>query len=355
MLWVYYSSFILFFGAEFTKVWSLRHLGDRVVPEENAVKVTEEDRARQGIPSEARMAEALAAQPPAGQVRVGRGSEGGAGRLARWRRAGSGAWAFAAGGALAGVVAGIVLGGFGRGTCSDDSTAARRTGGGSISPGRPGGPCGATFRIVRRQTMRGGCAAPYRGRDGERKKFMIVRLVCVFAALGFVAPVGPGPTRAPPKAAGITAITLTRTGDGKGAGPEDVLTLRGDGTAAYVGRKNVERIGSYSGKVPAHGFEPSFPLLARMYESLRGKPHSTGKPTETVTAVYCKVVRDGKAEEIGDLCPGIDPALWAFEMAVRGVAGDVGWKEVAWGDDTEGPVPASGWRKAPGSARTPSP
>jgi membrane protein len=59
LLWVYYSSFILFFGAEFTKVWSVRHLHEPVVPQENAVKVTEEDRARQGIPSEQRLAEAL--------------------------------------------------------------------------------------------------------------------------------------------------------------------------------------------------------------------------------------------------------------------------------------------------------
>lgn len=63
ILWVYYSAFILFFGAEFTKVWSLYHVGDRVVPEEHAVKVTEEDRAHQGIPSEKRMNDALANRP----------------------------------------------------------------------------------------------------------------------------------------------------------------------------------------------------------------------------------------------------------------------------------------------------
>jgi membrane protein len=59
MLWVYYSSFILFFGAEFTKVWSIHHLGHRVVPHEHAVKVTEEDRAQQGIPSGKRLNQAL--------------------------------------------------------------------------------------------------------------------------------------------------------------------------------------------------------------------------------------------------------------------------------------------------------
>lgn len=63
LLWVYYSSFILFFGAEFTKVWSVRHLHAPVVPAANAVAVTEEDRARQGIPTDRRLAEALAGEP----------------------------------------------------------------------------------------------------------------------------------------------------------------------------------------------------------------------------------------------------------------------------------------------------
>ena len=45
MLWVYYSSFILFFGAEFTKVWSNRHLGQHVVPSDHAV---ESDRGGEG-------------------------------------------------------------------------------------------------------------------------------------------------------------------------------------------------------------------------------------------------------------------------------------------------------------------
>jgi membrane protein len=39
LLWVYYSSFILFFGAEFTKVWALHHSEQPIVPDENAVRV----------------------------------------------------------------------------------------------------------------------------------------------------------------------------------------------------------------------------------------------------------------------------------------------------------------------------
>ncbi len=38
LLWVYYSAFILFFGAEFTKIWSIRH-GNRVIPDARAERV----------------------------------------------------------------------------------------------------------------------------------------------------------------------------------------------------------------------------------------------------------------------------------------------------------------------------
>ncbi|HEX3556337.1 MAG TPA: YihY/virulence factor BrkB family protein [Thermoanaerobaculia bacterium] len=43
LLWIYYSSQILFFGAEFTKVYASRH-GSHVTPEEHAVPVVQEKR-----------------------------------------------------------------------------------------------------------------------------------------------------------------------------------------------------------------------------------------------------------------------------------------------------------------------
>ncbi len=108
LLWVYYSAFILFFGAEFTKVWSLHH-GHRVIPEECAVKVTEEDRARQGIPSERRMEKALAGKPfnrlPPPK-HLPRSTSNGRARL------GPAGYALAASGALAGAIAGGVGGHF---------------------------------------------------------------------------------------------------------------------------------------------------------------------------------------------------------------------------------------------------
>ncbi|MEW5860950.1 MAG: YihY/virulence factor BrkB family protein [Cyanobacteriota bacterium] len=49
LLWVNYSAQILFFGAEFTQVYANKY-GSRIVPSKNAVPLSEEARAKQGIP-----------------------------------------------------------------------------------------------------------------------------------------------------------------------------------------------------------------------------------------------------------------------------------------------------------------
>ena len=49
LVWVYYSAQILFFGAEFTQVYARRY-GSRIRPSEDAIGVTEEARAEQGMP-----------------------------------------------------------------------------------------------------------------------------------------------------------------------------------------------------------------------------------------------------------------------------------------------------------------
>jgi membrane protein len=65
LLWVYYSAQILFFGAEFTQVYANTY-GSRVVPDENAVPVTEEARAQQGIPRQGQVEAAAQAQEQPG-------------------------------------------------------------------------------------------------------------------------------------------------------------------------------------------------------------------------------------------------------------------------------------------------
>jgi membrane protein len=50
-VWIYYSSQILFFGAEFTKVYANSY-GKRIEPSKDAERVTDAMRAQQGIPKQ---------------------------------------------------------------------------------------------------------------------------------------------------------------------------------------------------------------------------------------------------------------------------------------------------------------
>jgi membrane protein len=57
LLWVYYSAMISFFGAEFTQVYANMY-GSQVQPAENALPLTRDARARQGIPQQEDLEEA---------------------------------------------------------------------------------------------------------------------------------------------------------------------------------------------------------------------------------------------------------------------------------------------------------
>lgn len=64
LMWVYYASVILFFGAEFTQVYA-RRTGATIVPSKHSVPVTEKERAEQGIPKDKTGAKNPQAQPGA--------------------------------------------------------------------------------------------------------------------------------------------------------------------------------------------------------------------------------------------------------------------------------------------------
>ena len=70
LVWIYYSSQILFLGAEFTQVYANTY-GSRVVPDEDAVAVTEEARAQQGMPSKEALSVAAADQGAAATTTTG--------------------------------------------------------------------------------------------------------------------------------------------------------------------------------------------------------------------------------------------------------------------------------------------
>jgi membrane protein len=56
LVWIYYTAQIVFLGAEFTQVYANK-FGSRIVPEEDAVKITEGERAEQGIPHQETLAD----------------------------------------------------------------------------------------------------------------------------------------------------------------------------------------------------------------------------------------------------------------------------------------------------------
>lgn len=63
LVWIYYSAQILFLGAEFTQVYANKY-GSRVVPSAEAVPVTEQARAQQGMPRTEHVEAAAAGDRP---------------------------------------------------------------------------------------------------------------------------------------------------------------------------------------------------------------------------------------------------------------------------------------------------
>jgi membrane protein len=110
LLWVYYSAQILFFGAEFTQVYAKAY-GSKIEPSANAVPVTDEARAQQGIPRKEQVEQTVQLQERqvggADTVSVSNGSHD----LPAADRPGASLSSQPAGlGALAGFVVGLVLG-----------------------------------------------------------------------------------------------------------------------------------------------------------------------------------------------------------------------------------------------------
>ncbi|CAN5169850.1 hypothetical protein BH18ACT5_BH18ACT5_01850 [soil metagenome] len=67
LLWIYYSSQILFFGAEFTQVYANR-FGTKLEPAEGAISLQARDRLAQGIPKQEQVTSWKTALPAAGRL-----------------------------------------------------------------------------------------------------------------------------------------------------------------------------------------------------------------------------------------------------------------------------------------------
>lgn len=105
LIWVYYSAQLLFLGAEFTQVYAKRY-GSRIEPAENAVPLTEEARAQQGIPRQEQVEELKERQVGGPAV-----SKAPAGSYAATARREGEPKQEGRAGALAGFILGMIVGG----------------------------------------------------------------------------------------------------------------------------------------------------------------------------------------------------------------------------------------------------
>jgi membrane protein len=71
LIWIYYSAQILFLGAEFTQVYA-RTYGSKIEPAENAVAMTEETRAQEGMPRKEQVEAAARTQRQGGDTSTSR-------------------------------------------------------------------------------------------------------------------------------------------------------------------------------------------------------------------------------------------------------------------------------------------
>jgi len=131
----------------------------------------------------------------------------------------------------------------------------------------------------------------------------------------------------------ITEISLERSPSDWDQMPADKVVLYADGTAIYIGRRNVDRIGHFKGKIRKETFEKLVKLLTTQ-DFFDLKEISMALTDTSISVV--SVTRGGKGTTFIDHGIGNYPiTLWGIEMAIRGVAANIKWKKVEPKSDAE--------------------
>lgn len=161
------------------------------------------------------------------------------------------------------------------------------------------------------------------------KRYFPVLLVMLFMSIGvpaFVAQQDKIGQDKQPSPALITEITLERKGCFHGNCPVYEVSLRKDGTATYTGRKYVERIGQYRGKVYPHQFErlakwvelQGYFKLQKIYAE--GMQDAEESMTSVVRGDIRKTVYTRNTED-----PPLE--LWGINAAIDDVVAHIEWKK----------------------------
>lgn len=128
-------------------------------------------------------------------------------------------------------------------------------------------------------------------------------------------------------AEGISEITLERERC-YGSCPVYKVILRRDGSATYIGKENVSRIGEYRSQVyPYQPLGAEFIRLARLVASqgyLKMNDHYTALTTDSDT-VITSIVHNGKRKTIVNYDNQAPIELYGIERAIDGVAAQIKW------------------------------
>lgn len=125
---------------------------------------------------------------------------------------------------------------------------------------------------------------------------------------------------------GVTEIVLERTAC-YGACPMYTVTLRADGSAAYIGRGNVRLLGEHQGRV-----DPVlFSRLGALAEELGITQHPDTAYSCDVSdnpTAYISIVKAGERHVVQHYAPDMSGpvTLWWFEQLVDDAANGIDWK-----------------------------
>ena len=130
-------------------------------------------------------------------------------------------------------------------------------------------------------------------------------------------------------AEGISEITLERERC-YGACPVYKVILRRDGSASYIGKENVTRIGEYKSQtIPYQPLGAEFIRLANLVASqgfLKMNDRYTVAVTDNATVVT-SVVHNGKRKTIVNYANQGPIELYGIERAIDGVAAQIKWED----------------------------
>ena len=129
----------------------------------------------------------------------------------------------------------------------------------------------------------------------------------------------------------ISEVTLERHPCNLDACPAYRLTLRRDGTATYVGERNVPRIGRYRSTAQAdRPLEAEFARLAKLIAAHNylemSDVYNPGQIVDGGT-VSTGVVHHGRRKTVRNYASQGPVELYGIEMAIDGAAANMRWEE----------------------------